>query len=151
MGPDPPDAWTFITFATMMLVIAVVIVGIGGILHGFPSFSGLADTESSGEHPSETIDGNETGSEVDQGGGSSNDGAEGSDPLFDDDTDDGSSEGDADRTIAVGQSDGVNENGNTNEEGAEDAETGTNESDETNGERVPIETETRDGAGFENE
>lgn len=38
-GPDPIDAWTFITFVAMMLVISVVIVGIGGILHGFPTFS----------------------------------------------------------------------------------------------------------------
>ncbi|ADJ14929.1 hypothetical protein [Halalkalicoccus jeotgali] len=47
--PDPPDARTFATFAAMMLVIATVIIGIGGVLHGFPTFSEPVDPSQSAD------------------------------------------------------------------------------------------------------
>lgn len=94
-GPDPPDARTFVTFAAMMVVISVVIVGIGGVLHGFPSFSGPAEPDGA------DTDNDTGGEEVTNGLGTNDTANEDSGPIFGDD-DDGS---DDDRNESADEAD----------------------------------------------
>lgn len=83
-GPDPIDARTFVTFVAMMLVISVVIVGIGGILHGFPTFSGPAEPDGADAGDGD-LQGEANGDDTPANGSDT-------DPIFGDgngDTDDG--------------------------------------------------------------
>lgn len=93
-GPEPPDAWTFVTFAAMMLVVSGVIIGVGGILHGFPTFSEPAEPEDGAtgdedrlEAEDEATDGTEEATDSDEGSEASgendaDDGDEDDEPLF---------------------------------------------------------------------
>ena len=119
-GPDPPDARTFLTFAIMMAVITTVIIGIGGFLHGFPTFSEPAGMA-------------EEGGESAPAGADTEEESEGSsdESIGSESTEEGSDDG---GESILSMSDTGGENGNDTADEDDD--------------RIDIETEEQNGPGF---